>query len=225
MIIVTGGEQGLGAEILRQAPLGIEKYNLPREILKGGSAAIEEFLNEDRFFQRRKYELPIIVNNYGVNHLSWIGNTEKADQEIINANLLTPYWVINALAKSGSPWRVVNVASSAHRVPMRCSALYCASKAGLVQMTRVMARELAPKGWVVNAIAPGAMEDTEMQELTKRQVLELRGWTEQQANAYSKSLIPMGRETDTTEVAMAVWNLIRMPDYVNGTVVEVMGGV
>ena len=60
--------------------------------------------------------------------------------------------------------------------------------------------------------------------MTKKQILELRGWEEEEAKNYENSLIPMGRPTSTKEVAEAVWKLWEMPDYVNGAVIDVMGG-
>ena len=120
--------------------------------------------------------------------------------------------------------KIINIASAAYRTPMRCTSLYCASKAALVQMTKVMSRELSPNGWIANCISPGFMPETKMAKLTKKQILELRGWEEEEAKNYENSLIPMGRPTSTKEVAEAVWKLWEMPDYVNGAVIDVMGG-
>jgi NAD(P)-dependent dehydrogenase (short-subunit alcohol dehydrogenase family) len=136
-----------------------------------------------------------------------------------------PYWVINALAARDQVCKVVNIASAAHRVPMRCSALYCASKAALVHMTKVMARELAPKGWVINSVSPGMIPETRMSEMTRNQVAELRGWDPKTAEQYAFSLIPMGRYSSRIEITNAVYGMLSMPEYVNGTNLDIMGGV
>jgi NAD(P)-dependent dehydrogenase (short-subunit alcohol dehydrogenase family) len=64
-----------------------------------------------------------------------------------------------------------------------------------------------------------------MTKKTDHQVRALRDWTQFDADEYAKMLIPMGRFTTTHEVARAVSNLLRMPDYVNGAVLDMMGGV
>jgi 3-oxoacyl-[acyl-carrier protein] reductase len=168
----------------------------------------------------------LLVNNYGINHLSWIGTTVEQDEDILRVNVLAPYWIVNwFVGLEGRPMRVINIASQTYRVAQRTTTLYCASKAALVHMTRVMARELAPKGWIINAIAPGKIEDTEMATLTDMQVNELRGWSTAHADKYALSQIPMDRFTDRNEVTDAVMHLIKMPPYVNGTVLDMTGGV
>jgi 3-oxoacyl-[acyl-carrier protein] reductase len=92
-------------------------------------------------------------------------------------------------------------------------------------MTRVMARELAPYGWVVNSLSPGKIVDTRMAELTDAQVMELRGWGPDFADEYALKTIPMGRFTDTTEVAEAAFQMLQMPSYVNGANLDMTGGV
>jgi NAD(P)-dependent dehydrogenase (short-subunit alcohol dehydrogenase family) len=167
-----------------------------------------------------------IINCHGINHLSWIGTTGWEDAEIVHTNLMVPYWVVNhAVRMRWGPCRVVNVASQTYRVPQRCTALYAASKAGLVQLTKVMARELAPSGWVINAVSPGKMHDTVMSDLTDAQVRELRGWTDAHADKYALSNIPAGRFTNTDEISNVIFQTLQLPDYVNGTVIEAHGGV
>jgi len=236
-VLITGGEQGLGLAIYdRLADAGHCMHNIPgREIRQAiEDDVLYEFLKgfvDDVLFN--KYDLnPVtsgirisaIINNYGINHLSWIGDTPKEDEQIILANLMVPYWVVNFVREHGCVCRVVNVASQVYRVAQRCTSLYCASKAGLVQMTKVMARELAPFGWVINAVAPGKIEGTRMTELTDSQVLEIRGWKEEDAIRYALKNIPMGRFTDIAEIADLVVKVLDLPDYVNGTVIDSSGG-
>lgn len=223
-ILITGSNSSLGEQLMRK-PL---KGNDTEEIVglsmseMRGKFSIETQLDE---LIKEHGKIDKVVNNYGINHLSWIGNTSVADYQVLLLNVMSPYWVINHLVDRGQVCRVVNVASATYRVPQRCTALYCASKAAVVQLTRVMARELAPKGWVINAIAPGLIEDTEMARRTMNQVLGLRGWTLEEADRYAKKLIPMERYTNTKEVADAIWKILDLPDYINGTCIEMMGGV
>lgn len=218
--LITGAEQGLGyaiASLIREEGLG-EVYNLPGAYIRQGHHAIREVI-------QALPQITHVVNNFGINHLSWIGETPSEDEDILLCNVMGPYWVINDLVAKGDVCRVINIASQTYRVPQRTTAIYCASKAALVHMTRVMARELAPKGWVINALAPGKIPGTEMSALTDLQVEDLRGWGEEEADKYARSLIPMRRYTSAWEVAEAVRTLFEMPDYVNGTVVDMMGGV
>jgi len=221
-VLITGAEQGLGQavkDICEQH--GWDVYGVPRELLLISSSlkdSIIEFL----------YDLPtidVVVNNFGINHLSWIGHTEPQDEQILRINVMVPYWVINALVRRGDVCNVVNVASQTHKVPQRCTSLYAASKAALVQMTRVMARELAPEGWRINVFCPGKMSDTEMADLCDKQVLELRGWSQEEAEKYALALIPMGRFTTTAECAQMVMTILEASSYLNGAVIDFTGGI
>ena len=138
---------------------------------------------------------------------------------------MSPYWVLNALVANGNVCRGVFVTSQTYRVAQRTTSLYCASKAALNQMMKVAARELAPKGWVLNAVAPGKIFDTKMSEMTDAQVNELRGWTQQQAEGYAQSLIPINRFTYKNEIAQVIFKTLEMPAYVCGSTVEAFGGL
>jgi NAD(P)-dependent dehydrogenase (short-subunit alcohol dehydrogenase family) len=216
--LVTGGESGLGAEVIRQLrEMGETAINLPGSVMLSGKDAIHSAI-------RSMPNIRYVINNFGINHLSWIGETPEEDEDIVQVNLLGPYWVVNALMEKGDVCRALNVASATYRIPQRTTSLYCASKAGLVHMTRVMARELAHHGWVVNAIAPGPIEGTTMTRMVNEQVEELRGWTRLEAEAYERKLIPMGRRTTVTEVAAAIIAILDLPEYVNGACIDMTGG-
>jgi len=161
----------------------------------------------------------------GINHLSVIGETPVEDASILNRNVFLPYMLVNEMVAMGlGPMRCVFVVSQTHRIPQRTTSLYCASKAALAHLIKVMARELASKGWIINGLAPGKIVDTKMAELTDQQVLELRGWNKTAADAYATSNVPMKRFTNREEVCAAIDWLMAAPDYVNGTVVDMTGG-
>ncbi len=221
LALITGAEQGLGAAIAAKLEqTGYAVHNITGRSMKDG------YLKIQRFVEKLPRAPDVIVNNYGINHLSWIGETEEDDAAIVQVNLLGPYWVINAVHHHwGGPCRVVNISSQTARIPQRCTSLYCASKAGLEQLTKVMARELAGAGWVINAVSPGKIEDTEMSQRTDSQVLRLRGWSKSQADKYALGNIPMERFTNTDEMSDLVMNVLALPAYVNGSVIEAHGGV
>ena len=217
MRIVTGSDGSLGSVLMRNyGGIGMDEATM-----RGGKSAIDCFIDK----LSKSMKITEVTNNFGVNHLSWIGETPADDADLFTYNVMAPYWVINALVRNNQTCRVVNVASATHRVPQRCTTLYCASKAALVQMTKVMARELAPKGWIINAIAPGMIEDTKMSEMTNLQVMKLRGWGEVEMKLYATNLIPMGRATNAEEVAEAIEKVYELPDYINGSCIDMMGGV
>ena len=222
-IIITGYESGLG-NFIYDALDGTnddQVYGIGIGSLLRGKKVIDGHINSAI---KRMGSVTHVINNAGINHLSWIGTTPEADEEILKVNTLAPYWVINALVAKGQTCRVVNVASITHRVPQRCTSLYCASKAALVHMTRVMARELAPKGWVINAIAPGPIDGTEMTRKVNEQVMGLRGWSLEEMHGYALKNIPAGRNTTKAEVYDAILGLLNGPEYINGTCLEIAGG-
>ena len=179
----------------------------------------------DKRIDECPFMIDTVINNFGINHLSWIGSTPDGDEAIMRINTMGPYWVINKLVQIGNPCQVVNISSQTYRIPQRCTTLYCASKAALVQMTKVMARELAPQGWVINAFAPGKIFGTKMSEMTDDQVLALRGWSIEEADKYSLSNIPMERFTSINEAADIVKSILGIPAYVNGACIDATGGV
>ena len=223
-VLVTGGDTGLGKAITeRMKSAGHDVIVVKTDALKEAvwNNTLKKYI--DSCIGNQKFD--IIVNNFGVNHLSWIGETEESDQLIMIANTMTPYWVVNNQVKNGAVARVLNISSITHRVAQRTSSIYCASKAAVSQMTRVMARELAPKGWVVNALAPGKILDTDMTRMVEEQVIKIRGWTAEEAANYERNLIPMGRAMTVQETAQIAYDILMMPSYVNGSVIEACGGV
>lgn len=219
-VLITGSDSSLGQMLMTTVPKGESFVGITSKELENKSAIearIQEILSDHRITK--------VINNWGINHLSWIGQTPEFDQKILYYNVMVPYWIVNSLVAGNQVCRVVNVASATYRIPQRTTALYCASKAALVQMTKVMARELAPDGWIINSIAPGLIEDTDMAEITNDQVKELRGWNDAEMNSYARKLIPMQRYTNRGEVAEAIWKMLELPAYINGTNVDMMGGV
>ena len=219
--LVTGSGQGLGETVSQMLELnGYTVLNMARP-----SADTDTMHRELRDLTRNVNRIDVVINNFGTNHLNWLGCIDQSDSKVLINNLWIPVLVVDAVVALGlGPCKIINVASQTYRVAQRCTTVYCASKAGLVQATRVMARELAPEGYVVNAIAPGMIKDTRMSELTNEQVKELRGWSDEQMAEYALNYIPMGRHTDREEVATAILKMINLPDYINGAVIDMTGG-
>lgn len=220
-ILITGHNGSLGSALVNTFMRdGAKVLGLPKG-LRGKSNV------EAQLAGLTREPVDFVVLNDGINHLSWIGETPETDSRIMEVNVMQPYWVLNAVvaAQPDHPATVLFITSQTYRVSQRTTSLYCASKAALNALMRTAARELAPKGWVVNALAPGKIEDTDMSRKTDAQVLALRGWSQQEADGYAKKLVPAGRNTDTHEVVAAVKWALLAPRYVNGATLELMGGV
>lgn len=224
-VLVTGGTTGLGkgiVDMLKQR-IDYDIFVLPaKEIINAiNDRCLKKYIDE--MLADRKFD--IIVNNFGIDNLSWIGDTYDQDSIILEGNVMTGYWVVNNQVKQGAIARVLNVSSITYRIPQRTTTIYCASKAAVVQMTKVMARELAPKGWVVNCYAPGKIMGTPLTKVIDEQVCQLRGWSPKSANKYALDLIPMKRFMSIDEAAAIACSILDMPDYVNGSVIDAGGGV
>ena len=220
-ILLTGSDGSLGAALR-------ERFELEGAVVVGLPKGISNKAEIERQMQSLA-ESPVnyIILNDGHNRLSWIGTTPESDQKIISVNVLAPYWVLNAAValQPSHPAVVLFIGSQTYRIAQRTTSLYCASKAAATMLMKVAARELAPKGWRVNLLAPGKIYDTMMSEMTDAQVNLLRGWTQDQADHYAKNLIPAGRVTTKSEVVDGVMWALRSPEYVNGAALDFMGGV
>ena len=224
-VMITGADQGIGrATMDYYINKGHDVIPIAGSVIDPERGGSEKFL---RSAISRNARPDILINNYGINRLGWIGkNWVPRMGQLMDVNVNSYYAAIDELAKNDmSGIRVLNIASITYRVPQRCSALYCASKAAVVQLTKVMARELAPSGWVINCLSPGKVVGTEMTNKVDEQVMELRGWNSESADEYAMSLIPMHRFTTTDEVSEAIYKINELPEYINGACIDMAGGV
>jgi 3-oxoacyl-[acyl-carrier protein] reductase len=163
-------------------------------------------------------QVDTVVNNAGITRDRPLHKMSLADfRDVLDVNLVGTFLVSRAAFTHmrGRPGggRIVNIASMAAKVANFGQANYSASKAGVIALTRVTAREGARFGITVNAVAPGFIE-TPMTAALGDDVLAAR-----------MASIPLGRAGQADEVADAVrWLASPGAGYVTGTVIDVAGG-
>ena len=162
--------------------------------------------------------LDILVNNAGITRDNLIMRMKEEDFDaVINTNLKGAFNTIRHSArqmlkqKSG---KIINISSVSGILGNAGQANYAASKAGVIGLTKTMARELASRGITVNAVAPGFV-DTEMTEVLGDDIKE----------AACKQ-IPLGRFGKTKDIAeMVAFLASDKADYITGQVISVDGGM
>jgi 2-dehydro-3-deoxy-L-rhamnonate dehydrogenase (NAD+) len=163
-------------------------------------------------------KVDILVNNAGVtggNAPLW--QLEPAVwRRVVEVNLIGPYLVCRAVVPhmiAAGYGRIVNIASIAGKDGNPNASHYSASKAGLIGLTKSLAKELATKGILVNCIAPAAAKT------------ELFAQMSQQHIDYMLSKIPMNRFVTVDEIAaMVAWLASEDCSFSTGAVFDISGG-
>jgi 3-oxoacyl-[acyl-carrier protein] reductase len=160
----------------------------------------------------------ILVNNAGITRDTLLLRMKRADWDaVMTTNLTGAFLLTQALLNSmlRARWgRIINVSSVVGRTGQAGQANYAASKAGLIGLTRSMAREVASRSVTVNAVAPGYIETAMTSVLEDKQREALL------------SHIPLGRSGTDEEVAHAVAFLASpQAGYITGHVLDINGGL
>lgn len=161
-------------------------------------------------------ELTVLVNNAGVSHVGLLHEMSTEQwQSLMNVNLNALFYTcrlaIPLMLKRHSG-KILNISSVWGNVGASMEVAYSASKGGVNALTKALAKELAPSGIQVNAIACGLI-DTDMNRGFSREDLE-----------QIQSEIPADRIGQPEEVARLVLSLLNAPDYLTGQIVTMDGG-
>jgi 3-oxoacyl-[acyl-carrier protein] reductase len=236
--LVTGASQGIGrACALRLAQNGAHVALAARNLDKleavaaeisaaGGSAYPFELdvASEDsikacaRAVTAHLGKLEILVNNAGITRDVLALRMKRQDwDDVISTNLTGSFLLTQACMPSmlKAKWgRVINVTSVVGEIGQSGQANYAASKAGLIGLTKSLARELAGRAITVNAVAPGYIETAMTAILTD---------TQREAMT---SQIPLGRAGTDQDIAAAVAFLASDDAaYITGHTLDVNGGM
>lgn len=156
-------------------------------------------------------DLSLLVNNAAAFFPTPLASaTPDQWDQLVNSNLRAPFFLAQGLQKAlaSNFGSIVNIADIYADRPLKEHAIYGMTKAGIVSLTKSLARDLAP-GVRVNAISPGAII-----------------WPENASEAYRQQLlakIPLQRAGDPQDIAQAVLFLAGA-DYVTGQVIAIDGG-
>lgn len=162
--------------------------------------------------------LDILVNNAGITRDNLIMRMSEEDFDaVIDANLKGCFNTIKASSRQmlkQRSGRIINITSVSGILGNAGQANYAASKAGIIGLTKTMARELASRGITVNGIAPGFV-DTDMTQVLSDSVKEA-----------ATAQIPLGRFGKPEDIAnMAAYLASEKASYITGQIISVDGGM
>lgn len=238
LAVVTGAARGIGRaivfELLKQDRIvtGLDinadqLADLEKAVKEGGFTVItkcvditdtEQFTQVLESLAAQHGGIGILVNNAGITRDNLlIRMSDEEFDSVLAVNLRAAFVGMRAAARSmmrNKFGRIINISSVAGVMGNAGQTNYSASKAGLIGMTKTIARELAKKNVTANCIAPGFI-DTEMSRKLPEPVIEA-----------AKQLIPMRRTGSVEDVAKAVAFLASdEAAYITGQVLCVDGGM
>jgi 3-oxoacyl-[acyl-carrier protein] reductase len=162
--------------------------------------------------------IDILINNAGITRDNLLMRMSDDDwNEVINVNLKAAFTAIKASSRTmikQRSGRIINISSVVGLIGNAGQANYAASKAGLIGMTKSIARELSSRGITANCIAPGYVET----EMTNKLADEVKSSLNEQ--------IPLGRIGSVEDIAYAVAFLASdEASYITGQTLAVDGGI
>ncbi len=236
IVLITGGAKRVGAAICRRLHAAGASLMLHYRASAGEARLLQAELNHIRansvaLIQADLLELGKLpklveqtVETYGrldalVNNASSFFPTPVGDisaeawDDLIGTNLRAPLFLAQAAAPAlkKTQGAIVNIADIHAERPLKNYVVYSTAKAGLIGLTRSLARELAPEVRV-NAIAPGPIlwpDDPSFDELSRQRII---------------SHTPLRREGTPEDIAKAVQFLLADAPYVTGETINVDGG-
>lgn len=238
IVLITGASSGIGRETAlkyakNEHPVIIICKNnrsalmdLEKEILEMGGRVlsyvkdVSQFNEVSEMFRELETQnmIPdILINNAGISYVGLLQDMSPEEwRSVIDTNLTSAFncskCAIPYMLKKHSG-RIVNISSMWGNVGASCEVAYSASKGGINTFTKALAKELAPSGITVNAIAFG-MVDTRMNSFLS---------DEDKASLIEE--IPAGRILSPQESADIIYSVSMMNSYVTGQIITADGGM
>jgi pteridine reductase len=235
-VLITGGAKRVGAAICRRLHAAGANLMLHYRASAGEARLLQAELNHTRpnsvaLIQADLLDLlklpsvveqtvqtfghlDALVNNASTFFPTPVGEiTESAWDDLIGTNLRVPLFLAQAAAPAlkKAQGAIVNLSDIHAERPLKSYVIYSIAKAGLMGLTRSLARELAPEVRV-NAVAPGTIlwpDDESFDELSRQRII---------------SHTPLKREGTPEDIARAVHFLLAEADYITGETINVDGG-
>ncbi|MES2957238.1 MAG: SDR family NAD(P)-dependent oxidoreductase [Pseudomonadota bacterium] len=235
--VITGGAQGIGyatAERMLSSGASVVLWDIDAGLLAEAKASLSKLgrvgtaqieLTDEGAVSGAAAQaiadfgrVDILVNNAGItggNGKTWELAPEMW-RRVVEVNLIAPYLTCRALVpqmlKQGYG-RIVNVASVAGKEGNPNASHYSASKAGLIALTKSLAKETATQGVLVNAVAPAAAKTAMFATMTQQHIDFMLG------------KIPMGRFVEVQEIAAGIcWLASEDCSFTTGSVLDLSGG-
>jgi NAD(P)-dependent dehydrogenase (short-subunit alcohol dehydrogenase family) len=230
--LVTGAATGIGqatADVLEAHGFAVARNHLPGQTVSGYSAEadVSDPAAVDRMVRDVTRDLgPVSVLVANAAHMVMGGIDEIGAGEfwrVVDTNLTGTFFCMRACAPAMAEagWgRIVNVTSDWGRTGWPRATAYCASKAGIISLTKAAALELGPHGVTVNAVAPGIIDTPQLQVDADDAGLTMAEMHERYVQD-----VPMGRVGRPAEVAEVIAHLASdAAGTITGQIVSVNGG-
>ncbi|MBQ8638326.1 MAG: SDR family NAD(P)-dependent oxidoreductase [Lachnospiraceae bacterium] len=236
-VLVTGASSGIGEAIAlefakkdcnlviasRSNTSGLARVRDTIQTLGCDCLAIQGDVSDPEFCQTlcqhavsRFGAVDCLINNAGISHIGLFQDmTPDQWDRLLKVNLYSVIQMSHAVLPSmlrrhsGS---ILNISSVWGTVGASCEVVYSASKGAVNSFTKALAKELAPSGIRVNAIACGAIDTT------------MNAWLDAQEHQQLLDEIPAGRMGRSDEAAMLAYQLFEGPQYLTGQVITLDGG-
>lgn len=236
--LITGASRGIGAAIaMRLAQQGHnvvihyrESHDAAAEVAKkcsefGVRTLIyaadvrdrDQILHMKETLDQHDLTPDILINNAGISHYGMLSDVTESQWDLVmDVNLkgafLSTQTFMPAMIRQRYG-RIINVSSIWGISGASCEVIYSTAKGGMNAFTKALAKELAPSGVTVNAVAPGAVDTGMLSQFTSDEQDDLR------------NEIPLGRFASPEEIASLVY-FLSLPEsgYITGQVISPNGG-